>query len=76
MGLEKVVGLVSNILLFDFQLAEITGLVDNLTEEELWKFGVTIAMNDFVDIGLLLRGESTLTSFLNILDNWSLISPF
>jgi hypothetical protein len=75
-GLEKVVGLVSNILLFDFQLAEITGLVDNLTEKELSKFAVTIAMNDFVDIGLLLRGESTLTSFLNILDNWSLISPF
>ena len=51
-------------------------LVDNLTEEELSKFAVTIAMKDFVDIGLLLRGESTLTSFLNILENWSLISPF
>jgi hypothetical protein len=51
-------------------------LVDNLTEEELSKFAVTIAMKDFVDRGLLLRGESTLTSFLNILENWSLISPF
>jgi hypothetical protein len=38
-------------------------LVDNLTEEELSKFAVTIAMKDFVDTGLLLRGESTLTSF-------------
>jgi hypothetical protein len=32
-------------------------LVDNLTEEELSKFAVTIAMKDFVDIGLLLRGD-------------------
>src|SRR5919197_3223245 len=48
--------------------------VDNLTEEELSKFAVTIAKKDFVDIGLLLRGEFTLTSFLNILENWSRIS--
>ncbi|MGB7953263.1 MAG: hypothetical protein WCF23_04720 [Candidatus Nitrosopolaris sp.] len=32
-------------------------LVDSLTEEELSKFAVTIAMKDFVDMGLLLRGE-------------------
>jgi hypothetical protein len=44
--------------------------VDNLTEEELSKFAVTIAMKDFVDIGLLLRGESTFTSFLHILERW------
>jgi hypothetical protein len=49
---------------------------DNLTEEELSKHAVTIAKKDFVDIGLLLRGEFTLTSFLNILENWSLISSF
>ena len=49
-------------------------LVDNLTEEELSKFVVTIAKKDFVDIGLLLRGEFTLLSFLNILENWSRIS--
>jgi hypothetical protein len=49
-------------------------LVDNLTEEELSKHAVTIAKKDFVDIGLLLRGEFTLTSFLNILENWSRIS--
>ena len=51
-------------------------LADNLTEEELSKHAVTIAKKDFVDIGLLLRGEFTLASFLNILENWSLISSF
>jgi hypothetical protein len=50
--------------------------VDNLTEEELSKYAVTIAKKDFVDVELLLRGEFTLTSFLNILENWSLISSF
>jgi hypothetical protein len=49
-------------------------LVDNLTEEELSKHAVTIAEKDFVDIGLLLRGEFTLPSFLNILENWSRMS--
>ena len=49
-------------------------LVDNLTEEELSKIAVTIAKKDFVDIGLLLRGEFSLPSFLNILESWSRIS--
>ena len=49
-------------------------LVDNLPEDELSKFAVTIAKKDFVDIGLLLRGEFTLPSFLNILENWSRMS--
>ena len=49
-------------------------LEDNLIEEELSKFVVTIAKKYFVDIGLLLRGEFTLLSFLNILENWSRIS--
>ena len=49
-------------------------LVDNLTEEELSKFAVIIAKKDFIDIGLLLRGEFTLPSFLNILENWSRMS--
>src|SRR5215469_11296285 len=49
-------------------------IVDNLTEQELSKRAVTIAKNDFVDIGLLLKGEFTLTSFLKILENWSRIS--
>ena len=51
-------------------------IVDNLTEEELSKHAVAIAKKDFVDIGLLLRGEFTLLSFLNILENWSRISFF
>jgi hypothetical protein len=49
-------------------------LVDNLTEEELSNLAVTIAEKDFVDIGLLLRGEFALPSFLNILENWSRMS--
>ena len=49
-------------------------MVDDLTEEELSKHAVTIAKKDFVDIGLLLRGEFTLPSFLNILENWSRMS--
>jgi|SRR5690242_4542273 hypothetical protein len=59
---------------FMFQGLPLVGLVYNLTEEELSKFAVTIAKNDFVDIGLLLRGEFTLPSFLNILENWSRMS--
>jgi hypothetical protein len=47
------------------------GLLDNLTEEELSKHAVAIAKRDLVDIGLLLRGEFTLPSFLNILEIWS-----
>jgi hypothetical protein len=49
-------------------------LVDNLTEEELSKFAVSIATNEFVDIELLLRGEFTLPALLIILENWSRIS--
>ncbi len=51
-------------------------IVDSLTEEELLELAVTIAKKDFVDIGLLLRGEFSLPSFLNILENWSRISSF
>lgn len=51
-------------------------IVDHLTEEELSKHAVIIAKKDFVDIGLLLKGEFTLPSFLNILKNWSRISSF
>src|SRR5262249_33533041 len=49
-------------------------LVDNLTEDELSKFAVTIAKNDFVDIGLLLRGKFTLSAFLDLVENWSRVS--
>jgi len=51
-------------------------IVDKLTEEELSELATTIAKKDFVDIGLLLRGEFTLSSFLNILENWSRVSSF
>jgi hypothetical protein len=50
-------------------------IVDKLTEEELSELATTIAKKDFVDIELLLRGEFTLSSFLNIL-NWSRVSSF
>ena len=49
-------------------------LIDNLTEEELSKFAVTIAEKEYVDMALLLRGEFTLPTFLNILENWLRIS--
>ena len=38
------------------------------------ELAVTNAKKDFVDIGLLLKGEFTLTSFVSILENWSRIS--
>ena len=60
--------------MFHVPRATFSRLVDNLTEEELSGLAVTIAKKDFVDIGLLLRGEFTLPSFLNILENWSRMS--
>ena len=50
-------------------------IIDKLTEEEISELAITVAKNT-VDVGLLLRGEYTLTSFLNILENWSGISCF
>jgi hypothetical protein len=60
--------------MFHIPRSTFSRLVDNLTEEELSKFAVTIAKNEYVDMGLLLRGEFSLPSFLNILENWSRIS--
>jgi hypothetical protein len=51
-------------------------IVDKLTDEELSELAVTNAKKDFVDIGLLLKGEFTLTSFLSILENWSRIFSY
>lgn len=51
-------------------------IVDKLTDEALSELAITNAEKDFVDIGLLLRGEFTLPSFLNILENWSRVSSF
>jgi hypothetical protein len=46
-----------------------------LAEEEISEVAIIIAKR-VIDIGLLLRGEFTLQSFLNILENWSRISSF
>ena len=50
-------------------------LVDHLTEKEISELASIIAKRD-MDIGLLLRGEYTLSTFLNILENYSRISSF
>ena len=60
--------------MFSVSRSTFSRLVDSLTEEELSELAVIIAKKDFVDIGLLLRGEFTLPSFLNILENWSRMS--
>jgi hypothetical protein len=60
--------------MFHIPRSTFSRLLNNLTEEELSKFAVTIAQNEYVDMGLLLRGEFTLPSFLIILENWSRIS--
>jgi hypothetical protein len=60
--------------MFHIPRSTFSRLLNNLTEEELSKSAVTIAKNEYVDMGLLLRGEFTLPSFLNILENWSRIS--
>ena len=60
--------------MFSVSRSTFSRLVDSLTEEELSQLAVTIAKKDFVDVGLLLRGEFTFPSFLNILENWSRIS--
>jgi hypothetical protein len=60
--------------MFHIPRSTFSRLVDNLTEEELSKVAATIAKKEFVDIVLLLRGEFTLPSFLNNLENWLRIS--
>jgi hypothetical protein len=62
--------------LYHVPRASMSRIVDKLTEEELSELAITIAKKDFADIGLLLRGEFTLPSFLNILENWSRVSSF
>jgi|SRR3954447_17266846 len=61
--------------LFHIPRSTMSRIIDKLTEEEISELAITIAKNN-VDIGLLLRGEFTLTSYLNILENWSQISSF
>lgn len=49
-------------------------ILDYFTDEKLYELAEVSAKKDFVDIGLLLRGEFTISSFLNILESWSRIS--
>ena len=50
-------------------------VLSKLTEEEISNLAIIIAKRN-IDIGLLLKGEFTLSSFLNIIENWSRISSF
>lgn len=51
-------------------------LIDKLTESELSDVAIDMAKKDFVEVGLLLRGEFTISSFIDIVENWSKISAF
>jgi hypothetical protein len=52
----------------------ISRVLEKFTEQQLAELAEASAKKDFVDIGLLLRGEFTISSFLSILENWSRIS--
>lgn len=52
----------------------ISRALEKFTEQQLSELAEASAKKDFVDIGLLLRGEFTMSSFLSILENWSRIS--
>lgn len=52
----------------------ISRVLGGFTEQQLSDLAEASANKDFVDIGLLLRGEFTISSFLSILENWSRIS--
>jgi hypothetical protein len=52
----------------------ISRILEKFTEQQLADFAEASAKKDFVDIGLLMRGEFTISSFLNILENWTRIS--
>jgi hypothetical protein len=52
----------------------ISRVLERITEQQLVDLAEASANKDFVDIGLLLRGEFTISSFLSILENWSRIS--
>jgi hypothetical protein len=60
--------------LFPVPRSTFSRIVDKFTEQELSELAVTIAKEDVADFGLLLRGEFTLSSFINILENWSRVS--
>jgi hypothetical protein len=45
-------------------------LVNGLSEEQLSKIAEDTAKKDFVDLVLLIKGEFTLTAFLDVLETW------
>jgi hypothetical protein len=51
-------------------------IIDRLTDDQLSEIAIEMARKDFVDLGLLFRGEFTISSFLNIAETWSRISAF
>jgi hypothetical protein len=51
-------------------------IIDKLTEVQLSEVAIEMARKDFVDVGLLFRGEFTVSSFLNIAETWSRMSAF
>ncbi|MGH9953069.1 MAG: hypothetical protein ACRD5J_15740 [Nitrososphaeraceae archaeon] len=52
----------------------ISRILERFTEQQLSELAEASAKKDFVDIGLLLRGEFTMSSFISILENWSRVS--
>jgi hypothetical protein len=62
--------------LYHVPRSSMSRIIDKLTEEELSELAIIIAKKDFVDLGLLLRGEFSLSSFLDILETWSRVSSF
>jgi hypothetical protein len=51
-------------------------IMDKLSEAEVEKLSEHIAKNEFKDLTLLLRGEYSLSSFLNTIESWLRISNF
>jgi hypothetical protein len=52
----------------------VSRILERFTEQQLSELAEASAKKDFVDIGLLLRGEFTMSSFISILENWSRVS--
>jgi len=61
--------------LFYISRSTVSVILDKLTEEQISEIAVPIAIKN-EDIGLLLRGEFTLSTFLNIIENWSRVTSF
>jgi hypothetical protein len=57
----------------DYPRSVITNVFDKLTKEELSEIAVAIAKKNFVDLALL-RGEVTLSFYLDTIQNWLRIS--